>query len=235
MKLHFLLFNVLSAWVLVCSSTFPTSAQNQGQNPSGRIRGTLIFPSDVLLAQKVCAENVKTRKMICVETKQSQPNFSIQAPPGTYYVFAKVCNRSYRSNKFCSDGYGERRAYYNAYVRCGLTYQCEKSVRVNSPIPVKVNSGEIVREVKPHDWYTKQLVPSNIVLPGRCHMGECWDNKFIEKKLLKEGSSGNLYSIKTASRSWSMGSQPPKSFGEVELSYVYCSRKKPSVIFICDI
>lgn len=72
---------------------------------------------------------------------------------------------------------------------------------------------------------------TRLVLPGRCQMGECWDNKFVEKMLLKVGPNGTLFSVKTASRSWQMGSQPPNSFGQAEVSYVYCSRTKPAYIF----
>lgn len=64
--------------------------------------------------------------------------------------------------------------------------------------------------------------------------GECGDIKFVGKTLLKTGTDGELYSIKTASRSWKMNSQPSDSFGQVGISYVYCSRIKPAYIFNSD-
>ncbi len=75
---------------------------------------------------------------------------------------------------------------------------------------------------------------SSIILLDRCHMGQCGDSKFIEKTLLKTSPNGKLYSVKTAYRSWAMGSQPPNSFGKVQVSYVYCSKIKPALIFNSD-
>lgn len=235
MKIQLLFSSVTSACLLILINTFITLAQTQGQNRNGSIQGTLIYPGDILLAQKVCAINVQTKQTVCTETKQSQANFSIQVQSGTYYVFANACNKTYSRDKLCSDGYSKERAYYNTYVQCGLTYQCTQTVKVNSPIPVRVNSRHIVKGIKPHDWYTQQS-PSkpDIILPGRCHMGECWDNQLLGKILLKTGIDGNFYSVKIASRSWSIDSQPPDDFGQVEISYVYCSRTKPAYIFNSD-
>lgn len=235
MKTQLLFRSITSAYLLILVNTLVTLAQTQGENRHGTIRGTLTYPSEVLLAQKVCAVNIHTKQTICTETKQSQVNFSIQIQPGTYYVFANACNESYQKDKLCTDGYSKRRAYYNTYVQCGLTYQCTQTVKVNSPIPIRVDSKQIVAGIKPHDWYTKQSSSEpTVILPGRCHMGQCWDNKFVSKSLLKTSNNGELYSVKIASRSWSIDSQPPDNFGQVEMSYVYCSRTKPAYIFNSD-
>jgi len=76
-----------------------------------------------------------------------------------------------------------------------------------------------------------QPVLANIVLPGRCHMGECWEQKFLGKKPLKSGPNGKLYSVKLTSRSWPMASQPSGRFGRVQTSYVYCSKTRPAYVF----
>lgn len=76
-----------------------------------------------------------------------------------------------------------------------------------------------------------QSAKADIILPGRCHMGYCSDNKFIEKTILKKGSTGTLYSVKLASRSWSFDSKPPKQFNEPNISYVYCSTDSPVYMF----
>jgi hypothetical protein len=79
-----------------------------------------------------------------------------------------------------------------------------------------------------------QSVLADIVLPGGCQMGECWEQKLIEKRLIKSGSKGTIYAVKTVVRSGSMDSQAFGSFGEVKLSYVYCSTTKPAIIFDVD-
>ena len=79
-----------------------------------------------------------------------------------------------------------------------------------------------------------QPVMAELILPGRCHMGECWDNKFISKTQLREGSNGTLYAVEMASRSWSFGSEPPAKFDSPTIRYVHCSTTKPAYIFNSD-
>lgn len=81
---------------------------------------------------------------------------------------------------------------------------------------------------------SSQPVWADVILPGRCHMGECWESKLLRKNVLKKGSNGTLYEIRTASRSWPMDSQPSSNFGEPSVSYVYCSTTKPAYIFKAD-
>lgn len=76
-----------------------------------------------------------------------------------------------------------------------------------------------------------QPASADIVLPQKCQMGQCGDSKFIRKDLLREGPNGALYSVKLASRSWQMDSEPPANFGQPEVNYVYCSTTRPSRIF----
>jgi hypothetical protein len=72
---------------------------------------------------------------------------------------------------------------------------------------------------------------ADVILPGRCHMGECWDSKFVGKELIKKGNLGTLYLVTTASRSWQIDSQPPINFQNPTTQYVYCSTTKPAYIF----
>lgn len=53
----------------------------------------------------------------------------------------------------------------------------------------------------------------------------------MEKTLIQSGSSGKLYSVEIATRSWPMGSQPSSPFGSPRTNYVYCSTKKPAYLF----
>lgn len=76
-----------------------------------------------------------------------------------------------------------------------------------------------------------QPVLADIILPMRCHMGQCGEQKLLEKTLLKKGTNGTLYSVKTAGRSWKWGSEATRDFGNERISYVYCSKTKPAYIF----
>jgi hypothetical protein len=75
---------------------------------------------------------------------------------------------------------------------------------------------------------------AEIILPGRCRMGICWDRKFVDKDLLKSTDIGKLYAIKTAERSWKMDTIPPKKFKSSGTSYIYCSKTKPAYVFKKD-
>jgi hypothetical protein len=80
-----------------------------------------------------------------------------------------------------------------------------------------------------------QSAQAEIILPGRCHMGYCWENQFLGKTLLRTGNdAGKLYSVKLASRDWEMGTSPSSSYGKPTVSYVYCSTTKPAYIFQAD-
>lgn len=73
---------------------------------------------------------------------------------------------------------------------------------------------------------------ADVILPGRCHMGECWESKFLGKTVLKKGSNGTLYEVETADRSWPIETQPSGNYESPTVSYVYCSTIKPAYIFI---
>jgi hypothetical protein len=130
--------------------------------PTGTLEGTVIFPSDTLPAQRICAEAIDTdpqaspTPIICTETAEGEEEFTLAVPAGTYEVFAQRCQQSYEDRQFCSDGYVDERAYYNEYVACGITYECslEISQQTNFPIPVQVESGQTIPNISPHDWYT---------------------------------------------------------------------------------
>jgi hypothetical protein len=129
-------------------------SQSLANSDYGTIRGELSFPSDYMPAQKVCAEDIFTKKSYCTETRQEQRSYQLQLPPGVYYVFAVACKESYEKDIVCQDGYREKRAYYTDHVICGITYECEQ-VTTGNPIPVKVEPGENLSEINPQDWYSK--------------------------------------------------------------------------------
>ncbi|MEY2978271.1 MAG: hypothetical protein ACO31I_04250 [Prochlorotrichaceae cyanobacterium] len=136
--------------------------------PTATLEGTVIFPSDTLPAQRICAEAIATDSqaaptsqasqtpIICTETAEGEEEFTLAVPPGTYEVFAQRCQQSYEDRQFCSDGYVDERAYYNEYVACGITYECSLKIsqQTNLPIPIQVESGQTIPNISPHDWYT---------------------------------------------------------------------------------
>ena len=151
---------VIQSVVLACTfvsagSVWAQSLANRPlPNRRGTIQGELIYPSNVILAQRVCARHVETAQETCVETSQNQARYSLAVQSGIYQVFATACKRSYEREQKCVDGYGDQHAYYNAFVQCGLTYQCLQQTTDNSPILIKVDSGMTIEGVNPHDWYS---------------------------------------------------------------------------------
>ncbi|MBE7383077.1 MAG: hypothetical protein F6J95_016895 [Leptolyngbya sp. SIO1E4] len=73
-----------------------------------------------------------------------------------------------------------------------------------------------------------------LILPGRCHMGICWDQKFLGKALIDQSANGKLYEVELAFRSWPMESEPPNTFETPDTSYVFCSTDRPAYIFESD-
>lgn len=71
----------------------------------------------------------------------------------------------------------------------------------------------------------------DLILPGNCHMGRCWEQKFFRKTLLEKGGDGTLYSVELATRSWSMEAEPSGLFTPSETGYIYCSTIRPAYIF----
>ena len=71
---------------------------------------------------------------------------------------------------------------------------------------------------------------ADLILPGRCHMGYCFDHKFVSKTLLQEGRNSKIYAVELASRSWEINLAPPTTFDPPETYYVHCSTRRPAFI-----
>ncbi|TVP65216.1 MAG: hypothetical protein EA342_14680 [Leptolyngbya sp. LCM1.Bin17] len=74
-------------------------------------------------------------------------------------------------------------------------------------------------------------VLADLILPGRCHQGYCYENKFVSKTRLGEGQDGTLYAVELASRNWQNGVTVPGAFEPSRTTYVYCSTRRPMLIF----
>jgi len=103
----------------------------------GTIRGHLIYPAEVLVAQRIVAFDIATMTAAAdVTTAQGQSEYELSVPAGDYYVVAYTLD-------------GGLSAGYSKAVPCGLSVDCTD----HSLIPVHVNAGETVNDIDPQDWY----------------------------------------------------------------------------------
>ncbi len=155
MKYQILISSLLCTAISI-GNTISLALAQSGQT-NAKLKGTVIYPSEFLPAQKVCARNTQTKSLFCTETRQGQKDFTLPVSSGSYEIFARECNKvyNYNQNARCRDGYRDRQAYYNEVVRCGLTFQCTQKFKKNRPIVVKISSGQTIGNIKPHDWYSR--------------------------------------------------------------------------------
>lgn len=121
----------------------------------GNIRGSLVYPSDFVPNQKLCAKEISTSLETCIEAKGS--TYTIPVSPGVYNVYVKgVLDKDGKLQAWPS------LVYYNKYVKdCMMeSYPGEKCKGNNVPanfhtevINVKVEAGAILENVNPWDWY----------------------------------------------------------------------------------
>lgn len=71
---------------------------------------------------------------------------------------------------------------------------------------------------------------SEIVLPGRCYQGSCFETLFGGKALLERDLDGNLYAIEMSIRWLAGGPEPTDRIERREETYVYCSTVRPAFI-----
>jgi hypothetical protein len=103
----------------------------------GTIRGHLIYPSEVLVAQRIIAFDTATMTKVAeVSTVQGQNTYELTVPEGDYFVVAYTLD-------------GGLAAGYSQAVPCGLSVDCTD----HSLIAVHVDSGAVVENIDPQDWY----------------------------------------------------------------------------------
>lgn len=122
----------------------PITTSTETPTSAGTITGSISFPSETIPDMEVCAENQTTKQEICTSDmlKETEYTFGfgykLEVPAGTYHVYAKLPNDSYK-------------AYYNDFVDCGLKAECTS----HNPIKVNVSEGSTVTGVDPQDWYNR--------------------------------------------------------------------------------
>jgi hypothetical protein len=120
-----------SIGTLEAAPTQPTIAAN------GTIRGNLIYPASVLVAQRIVAFDSATKAEVAeVTTVQGQSQYELTVPAGDYYVVSYTLD-------------GKLAAGYSQAVPCGLSVDCTD----HSLILVHVDAGAIVENINPQDWY----------------------------------------------------------------------------------
>ncbi|HEY5118571.1 MAG TPA: hypothetical protein VII90_03880, partial [Anaerolineales bacterium] len=103
----------------------------------GTIRGHLIYPAEVLVAQRIVAfDTASMTKVAEVSTVQGQSTYQLTVPEGDYFVVAYTLD-------------GGLAAGYSQAVPCGLSVDCTD----HSLIAVHVDSGAVVENIDPQDWY----------------------------------------------------------------------------------
>lgn len=126
------------------STPTPTNPQQQ----TGTIEGSLSFPSEgIPVNMQVCAEDSNTQQNYCTNEHFNDNKYTygvgykIEVPSGSYFVYAQVPN--------FGNGY---RAYYNEFVTCGLSVNCQS----HENIEVNVSAGQTITGIDPQDWYNQQ-------------------------------------------------------------------------------
>jgi hypothetical protein len=114
-----------------------TDVQTHESGLPGTLRGHLIYPAEVLVAQRIVAFDIATMTAVAdVTTSEGQNEYELNVPAGDYYVVAYTLD-------------GGLSAGYSQAVPCGLSVDCTD----HSLIPVHVNAGETVNDIDPQDWY----------------------------------------------------------------------------------
>lgn len=124
------------------------SNSSETVDQGGIIEGNLIYPSEVLPPQTVCAENIQTKKSICTSLNiqvNEKPGYRFTLPPGEYEVYA------FLTSEGPTPGPTTQKAYYNEFVTCGLKASCTS----HKAIVVTVESGKTSSDINPHDWYSQ--------------------------------------------------------------------------------
>lgn len=142
------LVTVVVIIAIVAVGIFVYSRYFGNQIGRGVITGSVSYPSEVLPAQRICAENIKNpQSKYCVETKDGQSVYQLEVPAGEYYVYSGLLE------ELAGDIKTSYRAYYNEFVLCGLDVKCNDKTHHGAFIKVTVKPGSISENINPQDWY----------------------------------------------------------------------------------
>lgn len=127
--------------IVMDEEILPTATLTLGVQET--ISGQLYFPAGYLPPQRVVAYDVDDIGAYFATEVYSGNTYSLEVPPGTYYVLAYLIDE---------DGNADPSGYsgaYSEFVPCGLHVDCDD----HSLIPVEVNPGQTITGIDPADWY----------------------------------------------------------------------------------
>jgi hypothetical protein len=130
-------------------NSFPPMPGPASAEGTGSITGTLSYPSEFIPPLRVFAFQVGSENYFYVDTAENQSTYTFDnLPPRYYQVVAYTA--------------GGLAGGYTQAVPCGLSVDCPS----HELIEVPVNSGQVVTDVDPGDWYAPEgYFPPAPVLP----------------------------------------------------------------------
>jgi hypothetical protein len=139
----------------VPATSMPVQSTNSPvESQYGTITGNLSFPSEFIPAMRVAAFSLTDGKVYFLDTAKAQGVYSINVPPGTYYVVSYPYpgipgNTGQADSYTLSDG--PYAGGYTKMVPCGLSVGCDD----HALLPVVVEDGLTVT-ADPGDWYAPE-------------------------------------------------------------------------------
>jgi hypothetical protein len=122
---------------------------------TGTISGILIYPSDFIPPQIVCAIDINTNDEFCTSSEYAATNigkYSLDLPASNYYVYAKISD---------SQDLGEdillinQRIWYNSNSNCIISGCGENYDEFATPSVVQVEPNQTLQDINPIDWYSE--------------------------------------------------------------------------------
>ncbi len=120
----------------------------------GTITGNLSYPSEFIPAMRVAAFSLTNGEVYFLDTAKGQGVYSINVPPGTYYVvsypYQGVPGNTGQADSYMLGG-GPYAGGYTNMVPCGLSAGCDD----HALLAVVVERGQTVK-ADPGDWYAPE-------------------------------------------------------------------------------
>ena len=144
-------------------------------NKLGSISGYLIYPSDFIPGQNVCAKEQRTNQEFCVSTTDGQETYKINnLPQGSYKVYVQSLNTNNLNKKPL-----ENLVYYNQYVVDCMMKDYDTPSCLGEAVPssyhtniysVEIKDGNNLENINPWDWYStssaSKQTPNPVILPN---------------------------------------------------------------------
>lgn len=138
-----------------------TAASLSVMAQNGKITGKLTYPSDYIpttMAVCVYAADGSSADRYCSTDKASNlsragyafrvnyrtASYQVQLPAGSYYLYA-----TFPKGRAPVADYENYKAYYNEFVRCGMSVECKSKRK----IAVTVRGGRTTGGITLGDWY----------------------------------------------------------------------------------